>query len=93
MARRRPRMGLDRDRHHTLAGYSARRRRGAACRRAVAVVLSQGMEKRLEVPQSTVDWLEARGVTVHVAETTEAIELYNRLRGTTAVAGLFHSTC
>jgi hypothetical protein len=60
---------------------------------AVTVVLSQGMEKRLEVPQSTVDWLEAQGVTVHVAETTEAIELYNRLRGTTAVAGLFHSTC
>jgi hypothetical protein len=60
---------------------------------AVAVVLSQGMEKRLEVPQSTVDWLEARGVAVHVAETTEAIELYNRLREITAVGGLFHSTC
>ncbi|MCU7728706.1 Mth938-like domain-containing protein [Actinoplanes sp. KI2] len=60
---------------------------------AVAVVLSQGMEKRLEVPPSTVEWLAAREVTVHVAETTEAVGLYNRLRATTAVAGLFHSTC
>jgi hypothetical protein len=60
---------------------------------AEVVVLSRGMEMRLEVPQSTLGWLEARGVTVHVAETTKAIELYNRLRGTTAVGGLFHSTC
>jgi hypothetical protein len=60
---------------------------------AVEVVLSRGMEQRLEVPQSTVDWLEARGVSVHVAQTTKAIELYNHLRATTAVGGLFHSTC
>jgi hypothetical protein len=55
---------------------------------AVQVVLSRGMEERLEVPQSTVDWLEARGVAVHVAETTKAVELYNRLRTATAVGGL-----
>lgn len=57
------------------------------------VVLSRGMEERLEVPQSTIDRLEAQGVTVHVAETSEAVELYNRLRTTAAVGGLFHSTC
>ena len=60
---------------------------------AVEIVLSLGMEERLEVPDSTVEWLEARGVTVHVAETTEAVELYNSLRATSAVGGLFHSTC
>ncbi|WP_084598883.1 MTH938/NDUFAF3 family protein [Actinoplanes subtropicus] len=60
---------------------------------AVTVVLSQGMEKRLEVPQATVEWLEARGVTVHVAETTAAVALYHQLREITVVAGLFHSTC
>jgi hypothetical protein len=60
---------------------------------AVEIVLSRGMEERLEVPQSTVDWLENRGVTVHVAETTKAVTLYNRLRETSAVGGLFHSTC
>lgn len=60
---------------------------------AVEVVLSRGMEERLEVPKSTVEWLEARGVTVHLAGTTEAVELYNRLRETSAVGGLFHSTC
>jgi hypothetical protein len=60
---------------------------------AEQVVLSRGMEERLGVPQSTVDWLEARGVTVHVAPTDEAVGLYNRLRQSAAVGGLFHSTC
>jgi hypothetical protein len=60
---------------------------------AAEIVLSRGMEERLEVPASTVEWLQARGVTVHVAETTAAVELYNRLRETAPVGGLFHSTC
>ncbi|GGM61724.1 Mth938-like domain-containing protein [Dactylosporangium sucinum] len=60
---------------------------------ATVVVLSQGMEERLEVPESTVEALEARGVEVHVAPTPEAIALYNDLTATAAVGGLFHSTC
>ncbi len=39
------------------------------------------------------DALEARGITVHVLETREAVALYNTLAATTAVGGLFHSTC
>ncbi|MCO5968810.1 Mth938-like domain-containing protein [Actinoallomurus soli] len=58
-----------------------------------AVVLSRGMECRLQVPAETVRHLEDKGVAVHVAETTEAVALYNRLAETVPVGGLFHSTC
>jgi hypothetical protein len=60
---------------------------------ATVVVLSQGMDRRLEVDPATLQALDARGVEVHVAETTAAVDLYNDLAGTRAVGGLFHSTC
>jgi hypothetical protein len=60
---------------------------------ATVVVLSRGMELRLEVPQSTVEYLEAKSIVVHVAETWEAVRLYNDLAEVTTVGGLFHSTC
>jgi hypothetical protein len=62
-------------------------------RAAQAVVLSQGMWRRLGVCKETLDLLEAHRVSVHVVPTPEAVELYNRLREEEAVAGLFHSTC
>jgi hypothetical protein len=61
---------------------------------ATAVVLSRGMQLQLQVDPSTVELLEQRGVTVHIAETTEAVQVYNDLAANgAAVAGLFHSTC
>jgi hypothetical protein len=60
---------------------------------ATVVVLSRGMELRLETDPETLKVLDERGVTVHVAETREAVALYNTLTVTTAVGGLFHSTC
>lgn len=60
---------------------------------ATTIVLSQGMDKRLEVAPATYEYLEQRSVTVHVAETSAAAEIYNKLAGTIAVGGLFHSTC
>jgi hypothetical protein len=60
---------------------------------ATVVVLSRGMDLQLEVPQETVDFLESKGVTVHVAETKEAAGLYNELAASEPVGGLFHSTC
>lgn len=62
-------------------------------RGATTVVLSQGMNKRLRVPPDTCRYLEERSITVHVAETREAVKIYNDLAGGTLVAGLFHSTC
>jgi hypothetical protein len=60
---------------------------------AAAVVLSQGMDKRLQVDPATLQYLERQSVEVHVAGTLEAAQIYNELAGTVPVAGLFHSTC
>lgn len=60
---------------------------------ATVVVLSLGMDEQLGVPDATVEALQARGVEVHVAETREAIDIYNSLVDSVAVGGLFHSTC
>ncbi|WP_204012426.1 Mth938-like domain-containing protein [Virgisporangium aurantiacum] len=60
---------------------------------AATIVLSRGMESRLEVDPRTLKLLEERGIAVHVAETLQAVELYNELADTHPVGGLFHSTC
>ena len=60
---------------------------------ATAVVLSQGMDKMLHVDPATLEYLESRSVTVHVAQTREAAEIYNKLAEDIPVGGLFHSTC
>ena len=60
---------------------------------ATVIVLSRGMEHRLEVDPGTLALLEERGVPVHVAETTEAVRVYNDLAARAPVGGLFHSTC
>jgi hypothetical protein len=61
---------------------------------AKEVVLSRGMDLKLGVPESTVSWLQDRGIKVHVAETREAVEIYNRLVDEgVMVGGCFHSTC
>src|SRR5215469_8976119 len=61
-------------------------------RGATTVVLSQGMNTRLQVHPATRHYLQQRSVTVHVAETREAVRIYNDLTESTPVAGLFHST-
>lgn len=60
---------------------------------ATTVVLSQGMYQRLRVDPRTLDFLEQRSVTVHVARTPEAVKIYNELVDKVPVGGLFHSTC
>jgi hypothetical protein len=57
------------------------------------VVLSRGMELRLQTMAETVSYLEDSGIEVHVLETKAAAEFYNDLAGGTPVGGLFHSTC
>ncbi|HEY1318943.1 MAG TPA: MTH938/NDUFAF3 family protein [Streptosporangiaceae bacterium] len=60
---------------------------------ATVVVLSLGMNRRLQVDPHTLDYLSGRSVTVHAAETREAVRIYNDLAQDAPVAGLFHSTC
>jgi hypothetical protein len=60
---------------------------------AEVVVLSKGMNECLRVGSETVEMLNQRGINFYVLQTAQAVELYNKLRESTAVAGLFHSTC
>jgi hypothetical protein len=62
-------------------------------RGAKVVVLSQGMYGRLQVAPETLSLLAERGIVTLVHRTEEAVQVYNRLRETELVGGLFHSTC
>lgn len=58
------------------------------------VVLSRGIELRLQTCPETLELLEGKGIQTHVEETQQAVEIYNRLvEEGKAVGGLFHSTC
>ena len=60
---------------------------------ATVILLSRGVLGRLGVSGETLSFLEGREVRLHVAPTGEAVQLYNELRETQAVGGLFHTTC
>ena len=61
---------------------------------ASVVVLSRGMNERLQVQPKTLDRLDDAGVAPHVLPTDSAVDRYNELQAADeAVAGLFHSTC
>ncbi|NBB74973.1 MAG: hypothetical protein GVY35_15065 [Bacteroidetes bacterium] len=61
---------------------------------AKTVVLSKGINERLQVQRATLDALDERGVEVDVLQTEQAVERYNELQAEgKAVGGLFHSTC
>jgi hypothetical protein len=60
---------------------------------AIVVVLSKGMIGRLQVCPETLQMLEASGVAAHVAQTVEAVRLYNELCDSHSVGALIHSTC
>lgn len=60
---------------------------------AEEIVLSKGINERLQVKNETLQMLEERDVPVHVLQTEQAVDRYNELAETTPVGGLFHSTC
>ena len=60
---------------------------------ATVVVLSKGVQNALGVRSDTIEMLENKGIAVHVDQTDAAIRLYNELRESEAVGGLFHTTC
>jgi hypothetical protein len=63
----------------------------AGCR---FIVLSQGFDGVLKTCPETVELLQQHGITVHIARTPEAVDLYNDLVAhAQLVGGLFHSTC
>ncbi len=60
---------------------------------AKVLILSQGMWNRLQVCPQTLQMLKDEGIEVHILQTELAAKLYNKLRETSPVGGLFHSTC
>jgi len=60
---------------------------------AKVVVLSKGIYERLQVCPETLEMLKQRGIAFHMLQTERAVELYNKLRESSGVGGLFHSTC
>lgn len=58
------------------------------------VILTRGVERVLQVPQQTIDYVKSKEKICHVGETPDMIELFNRLVGQgKKVGGVFHSTC
>ena len=58
------------------------------------LILSTGMEKVLQVQQETIDFLDSMGIEYYIAQTEQAVALYNTyVEQGKKVAGLFHSTC
>jgi hypothetical protein len=62
-------------------------------RGATTVILARGVWGRLKVRPDTLELLRRRGVRAHVLKTKEAVRLFNELRGSEPVGGLFHTTC
>lgn len=60
---------------------------------AKIVVLARGVHNALNVKSDTVKMLKKKGIAVHVHQTEDAIRLYNELRESEPVGGLFHTTC
>ena len=61
---------------------------------ATVVVLSRGMNERLQVKSDTLRRLDDADVEAHVLQTEAAVERYNELQSAgEPVGGLFHSTC
>jgi hypothetical protein len=60
---------------------------------ATTVILGQGYLGRLKVDQETRRMLQGVGIRIHALPTEPAVKLYNELRKTERVGGLFHTTC
>lgn len=59
------------------------------------VILSQGMDGVLQVPQETIDFVKSKGKECIVGRTGKMVTRYNQLvkEEGRKVGGLFHSTC
>jgi hypothetical protein len=62
-------------------------------RGATVLVLSRGFHERLRIAPETRRLLEEKNIPVHIAQTEEAADLYDKLRETERVGALIHSTC
>ena len=61
--------------------------------KAETIVLTKGVLGRLNVRDELVRRLEASGITVHVAKTRKAVQIYNQVCNDGVAGILIHSTC
>jgi hypothetical protein len=66
---------------------------GIAVAKPDILIIGTGQSGAMEVPESTVDFLESHGITVHVEKTGQAVELFNTRPKDKIVIGAFHLTC
>ncbi len=58
------------------------------------LVLARGMQLALHTCPETEQLLRSRGIEYHIAETKQAVDLFNRFMSEgRKVGGIFHSTC
>lgn len=57
------------------------------------VILSRGVDLVLQVPQATIEFVQAAGPRVLVLQSEQAVAEYNRLARGERVVALIHSTC
>jgi hypothetical protein len=60
---------------------------------AKVIVLSKGINECLQICTETLEMLDHKGIKFYILQSEQAVRLYNQLRETELVAGLFHSTC
>lgn len=60
---------------------------------AKVIVLSKGIQERLEVCPETLQLLAEHNVEIHVLQSEVAVRVYNELRESQLVGALIHSTC
>jgi len=66
---------------------------GIAVAKPAILIIGTGQSGAMEVPESTVDFLESHGITVHVEKTGQAVKLFNKQPNDKIVIGAFHLTC
>jgi hypothetical protein len=57
------------------------------------LIIGTGNMGVMQVPESTVTFLQRQGITVHVAKTAKAVEMFNSMPAGKKVIGAFHLTC
>lgn len=66
---------------------------GAVAEKPDILIIGQGSSGRMNVTQDLQEKLRDRGIELLVAETDDAVAMYNKTAGTKKVIGAFHLTC
>jgi len=61
---------------------------------AKTIILSRGMNQRLQTKDETLNWLSEHGIETKILQTEKAVDTYNELASEDEPVGaLIHSTC